>query len=258
MNAKLNRPARSLADLAEGSILAVIEIASPPERVFRALTSEEIASWWGSKETYHLTRWSGDVRPGGKWRSDGIGADGQAFCVVGEFLEVDPPRRLSHTWIAPWDENNSTTVTFVLEAIPGGTRLTLRHSGFAGRSASCSGHADGWARVLDWLAAHVAPNPQTRYFLCRLIAPRPDFARTMDAKELAIMKEHGLYWRSKLAEGHVLAFGPVADPAGDWGVGMLRAASLDQVEAFRDLDPAMKSGLGFRFEILPMLGAVTA
>jgi uncharacterized protein YciI len=72
------------------------------------------------------------------------------------------------------------------------------------------------------------------------------------------MKEHGLYWRSELAEGLVLAFGPVADPAGDWGVGMVRAASLAQVEAFRDSDPAMKSGLGFRFEILPMLSAVTA
>jgi len=47
-------------------------------------------------------------------------------------------------------------------------------------------------------------------------------------------------------------------PRATGGVEMLRAASVDQVEAFRDSDPAMKSGLGFRFEILPMLGAVTA
>jgi uncharacterized protein YndB with AHSA1/START domain len=258
MNAKFNSPARALADLADGSILAVIEISAPPERVFRALASEEISSWWGSKETYHVTRWSGDVRPGGKWCSDGLGVDGQAFSVGGEFLEVDPPRRLSYTWIAPWDENHSTTVTFVLEPVAGGTRLTLRHTGFAGRSASCGAHTEGWSRVLDWLAAYAAPNPQLRYFLCRLIPPRPDFARSLDVKESAVMKEHGLYWRTKLAEGLVLAFGPVADPAGDWGVGMVRAASIAQVEAFRDSDPAMKSGLGFRFEILPMLSAVTA
>jgi len=32
-----------------------------------------------------------DLRPGGKWRSDGVGTDGQAFYVEGEYLEVDPP-----------------------------------------------------------------------------------------------------------------------------------------------------------------------
>ena len=39
-----------------------------------------------------------DVRPGGKWRSDGIGADGKEFYVEGEYLEVVPPRLLVHTW----------------------------------------------------------------------------------------------------------------------------------------------------------------
>jgi len=44
MNPKLNDRARALADLAEGSILAIVEIAAPPERVFRALSSAEIST----------------------------------------------------------------------------------------------------------------------------------------------------------------------------------------------------------------------
>ena len=43
------RSARALADVNGGIILAEVEIAAPPERVFRALTqSDEIVRWWGS------------------------------------------------------------------------------------------------------------------------------------------------------------------------------------------------------------------
>jgi uncharacterized protein YndB with AHSA1/START domain len=38
--------ARAVADLAEGRILASVEIAAPPERVFRALTSRDVIDWW--------------------------------------------------------------------------------------------------------------------------------------------------------------------------------------------------------------------
>jgi uncharacterized protein YndB with AHSA1/START domain len=38
--------ARAVADLAEGRILASVEIAAPPERVFHAVTTKEIVDWW--------------------------------------------------------------------------------------------------------------------------------------------------------------------------------------------------------------------
>ena len=146
---------RAVADLSDGLILATVEIAAPPERVFHALTSEEIVEWWGSAETYRTTKWSGDLRVGGAWRTDGIGADGKRFSVGGEFVEIDPPRKLVHTWRADWDGGNVTTVTFRLEPIAGGTRLTLRHEGFAERRESCAGHTEGWERVLGWLHDYV-------------------------------------------------------------------------------------------------------
>lgn len=151
--APLDSKARVLADTNAGSIRATVEIAVTPERVFRALTSEEITQWWGSADLYRTTSWTGDLRPGGAWLTRGVSAQGEPFSVGGEFIEIDAPRRLVMTWKADWDGSNSTTITYELQPIPGGTRLTLIHTGFGDRVDSCSGHAKGWERVLGWLCA---------------------------------------------------------------------------------------------------------
>jgi hypothetical protein len=50
----------------------------------------------------------------------------------------------------------------------------------------------------------------------------------------------------------------VADPAGGYGIGIIRVGDRREVEALRDADPAMQSGLGFSYDILPMPQLVTA
>lgn len=149
------KSARAIADVANGIVLASVEIAAAPERVFRALTSDDITRWWGSDETYRTLKWTGDVRVGGAWVAEGVGRDGP-FSVSGEFVEVDPPSTIVQTWRAPWDGNQTTTLTYRLEAIAGGTRLTLRHEGFGDRAEACRGHGDGWELVLAWLRAYLA------------------------------------------------------------------------------------------------------
>ena len=152
--------ARSVADLSGGMILATVDIAAPPERVFRALTRpDEVARWWGSPQSYRTESWTSDVRVGGAWSARGRGADGAAFSVAGTFLEVDPPHRIVQTWVPDWDEGAETTLTFTLRAIESGTRLTLRHEGFAGRERSCEAHADGWPGTFDLLARRLAGEP---------------------------------------------------------------------------------------------------
>lgn len=249
MTTKLERAARSVADLNEGMIVARVEIAAPPERVFRAITTEELTKWWGSDDTYHTTKFVMDLRPGGTWRTDGVGKHGP-FSVGGEVVEVDPPRRLVHTWEPPWDTAPSL-VAYTLDAIPGGTRVTVRHSGFAGRPGACDSHANGWRRVLGWLAGYVAPAPERRAYFVRLIPPRPTFDQDMTADERAMMTEHAAYWRGRLAEGDVVAFGPVLDPTGSWGLGVLEVGDEAELRAFQDGDPAIRSGRGFRYEALP-------
>ncbi|HEX2669457.1 MAG TPA: SRPBCC domain-containing protein [Polyangiaceae bacterium] len=155
MTALKNSRARAIADVAEGMILATIDIAVPAERVFRAIASAEVALWWGSADLYRVTQWTGDLRVGGAWRSDGISKDGKPFSVHGEFREVSPPNKLVQTWQYDWDTTSSiTTITWRLTTIEGGTRLVIRHEGFADAHEACAGHADGWERVLTWLSLH--------------------------------------------------------------------------------------------------------
>ena len=98
--------------------------------------------------------------------------------------------------------------------------------------------------------------PEARYFLCKLIPPRPNFATTLTPGEREIMQAHAGYWTNQLQLGKAIAFGPVADPKGDWGVGIVAAPDQSAVEVLRDGDPAILSALGFYYEILPMLGLI--
>jgi len=102
---------------------------------------------------YHHTDWQADVRPGGPWRSEGVGdADGAPYNVQGEYVEVEPPRLVSYTWVASWAGTEKTLVRWELEAKDGGTLVRLRHSGFA-ESTAAQGHYDGWIRVIGWMQA---------------------------------------------------------------------------------------------------------
>jgi hypothetical protein len=58
-----------------------------------------------------------------------------------------------------------------------------------------------------------------KFFVCRLLAPRPTFMQDITAEERALMGAHSVYWREAMARGMVVVFGPVADPAGPWGLG---------------------------------------
>jgi uncharacterized protein YndB with AHSA1/START domain/uncharacterized protein YciI len=261
MTTRKNGPARAIADVTSGTILAAVEIAAPPERVFRALISpEEILRWWGSEDLYKLTQWTADFRTGGPWRAEGL-ADGSRFVIEGKFIEIDPPRKLAQTWTPDFDQGHVTRLTYVLEPIENGTRVTLRHDGFDNRAESCRNHALGWERVLDWLENFAAP-PTTaaadKYFFCRLLPPRPTFAMDMNEDERAVMQAHAQYWHGLLQAGSALAFGPVGDPKGPWGLGIVRAADDATAHAIGAADPAVLSGRGFRYELLPMLQLVTA
>ena len=65
------------------------------------------------------------------------------------------------------------------------------------------------------------------------------------------------YWTRLAEQGRVAAFGPVVDPAGTYGIGIIVADDLPGAERLRDDDPAVRSSLGFHTEILPMAALVT-
>ncbi|OHV89604.1 hypothetical protein ORS3428_14625 [Mesorhizobium sp. ORS 3428] len=78
----------------------------------------------------------------------------------------------------------------------------------------------------------------------------------MTQEERAVMNAHADYLRGQLRAGTMMLAGPVADPAGPWGLLILRAGTEAEAKAVTDADPTVRSGRGFRYEILPMMSTI--
>ncbi len=97
----------------------------PPAKLWRALTERELLARWLMPNDFaprigHRFTFRTDPAPG---------FDGIVHCEV---LELDAERRMVWSWRGgPLD----TKVTFELEPVPGGTRLRMTHTGFAGLRA---------------------------------------------------------------------------------------------------------------------------
>ena len=93
---------------------------SPREQVWKAYTDPTlIAQWYGGGQRVETM----DVRPGGSWKfvSDGPGGP---YTFDGEYLEVDPPKRIVQTMHNGWN-GLTTTETVEFEDLGNGrTRLT--------------------------------------------------------------------------------------------------------------------------------------
>jgi uncharacterized protein YndB with AHSA1/START domain len=119
----------------ETTVEREVEIAATPETVWQFLVDpEKVARWFGSRA------WL-DPRPGGQYRVDVI--DGHI--ANGEFAELDPPRRLVHTF--GWEPEGGRE-----NPVPrgDGTLLRFRHSGFP-NSETVRHHAHGWDHYLQRL-----------------------------------------------------------------------------------------------------------
>ncbi len=137
----------------KNTVSTEIYIAAQPERVFRALVDPaQVVQWWGQQGVYTCTDFAADLRIGGKWRSAGTGPDGSHFEITGEYLEIDPPRLLVHSWIASWTGAARTTVRFELESKGAGTLLRLGHTGLAAYPGIGESYR-GWPRMLGWIQA---------------------------------------------------------------------------------------------------------
>jgi uncharacterized protein YciI len=93
------------------------------------------------------------------------------------------------------------------------------------------------------------------FFFCRLKPPRPSFALDMSDEEAALMGRHAAHWQARADEGGVVVFGPVLDPKGAWGLGILEADTEAAATAFLNADPVIAAQHGFSYETLPMMSA---
>ena len=125
-----------------GDLVHEVRIAAPPEVVFPFFTDPAM-----------YTRWKGrsaelDPEPGGTYRVELGGTN----VVRGEFVEVDPPRRVVFTW--GWEGGplppGSTTVEVDLVPDGDGTLVRLTHRGLP--DGAKAEHAAGWEHFLPRLA----------------------------------------------------------------------------------------------------------
>ena len=127
-----------------------------PERVFDALTVAESLSQWFGPASVTARHLSVDPKPGGAYQLEMHHDDGSVYPLSGSFVEVSRPRRLVMTWI--WGVGDyagiETLVSFNLEPLGEGTRLTLTHEELLDDLAR-DRHSEGWQSSFDCLATHL-------------------------------------------------------------------------------------------------------
>jgi uncharacterized protein YciI len=89
----------------------------------------------------------------------------------------------------------------------------------------------------------------SQHFFLKLIPQRTTFAQDMTAEERAIMLEHVAYWTGLMHQGIAVVFGPVMDPAGVYGVGIVQTENEEHLRSLMENDPAKTIN---RYEFWPM------
>lgn len=152
------RAAESARAITDGDIvLATIDLPASPERVLRALMTDECERWWGAPGVYSIEAWKADMRPGGAWSLVIRLPDGTPLPSSGEFVEVTPTKIVQtrrYDFDHPTLGRRATKVITHLLAAEHATRVVVRHEDF-GASEAAIEHAGGWERMLDWLAEHL-------------------------------------------------------------------------------------------------------
>ena len=243
------------------SVKKSVLVEASREIAFKVFT-EKMALWWPAEHHIGKSQMMAIVlepRVGGRWGERCV--DGSE-CQWGRVLAYEAPSRVVLAWQLnaqfEFDANFETEVevTFVAENEKR-TRVTLEHKHLErfGAAEAAMREAfespDGWSLGLLRLANAIASEGK-QTFLLRLIPPRATFALDMNEKERGVMMQHVVYWQGRTAANEVIAFGPVADPSGGWGVAIVEVTDEARVNEITSEDPAIVNGLGMRYEILPM------
>ncbi len=95
-----------------------------------------------------------DLRVGGRFRVVMLASDGESHDVSGEYLAVEPHRRLVFSWAWRSTPERESQVTLTLQPDGGGTELRLLHEQFFDEAAR-DGHAHGWTGSLVKLESYL-------------------------------------------------------------------------------------------------------
>jgi uncharacterized protein YndB with AHSA1/START domain len=133
----------------QAAVAVEVQIDASPETVFDFFTDpDKMIQWMGRSAEL-------DPRPQGNFRVDINGRD----VARGEYVELDPPRRVVFTW--GWESEESSvrpggsTVEITLAPEGQGTRVRLAHHGLPSEESQ-SAHRHGWEHYMPRLATVAA------------------------------------------------------------------------------------------------------
>jgi len=120
-------------------------IPVPRERVFAAWLDPASLAQWMRPKGMTDARVEADPRVGGKFRIVMVQGR-EEFEHTGEYLLIQPPARLSFTWISQATDHKPTEVTIDFHERPGGTEVVLTHRQLP--NTQVESHRRGWTDVL--------------------------------------------------------------------------------------------------------------
>jgi len=94
---------------------------------------------------------------------------------------------------------------------------------------------------------------EKKYFFVRLNSRRPTFPMDITPEERTIMMAHRVYWDGWQAQGKVVVFGPVMDPKGPFGMGVVGVEDEEEIRALIGGDPAVSLVEGEFFPMVAIL-----
>jgi len=172
-------------------------------------------------------------------------------------FDSDPMDRTSHGVVKHWiyrDPDDSNHHVLGMEFVGVGQAKAFREA--LAPMWEVSGAGQAW--ILEQVEQAETHTPMrnvtarpTSYFVYKLIPPRPTFPVGMTDAEAAIMQQHFAYWKRFEQRGIVVVLGPVLEPSGTWGLGVVAGDDPNDINALGAEDPAVKSGMS-TFEVYAM------
>ena len=135
------------ADPAPGPLVVRRTIPVPREEVFAAWLDAASLATWMCPGAAHSTA-EVEPRVGGAFRIVMAHAN-ERVEHTGTYLAIEPPLRLSFTWISPYTDMLPSIVTVELHARGGGTEIVLTHERLPARHLEA--HKKGWGDILEKL-----------------------------------------------------------------------------------------------------------
>ncbi len=126
---------------------------APREDVFAAWLDAEGMRAWMCPGDIKKTETEIDARVGGKFRIVMHGEEND-YEMTGEYVEIDPPRRLVLTWVFS-ETKDETLLTLEFHERGEETELVLIHERISD-AESAGNYEKGWTSILEKLAARLA------------------------------------------------------------------------------------------------------